>query len=247
MNSKNKKIKVKSDITIFLPIRKGSKRIKNKNIKPLPGLKFGLTELKINQLNKLRIIYKKNFNKNIDIIIATDCEKIINFTKNINWLKVIKRERNLSTDHSLSKLINYVPKICLNKYILWTHVTSPLFNEKDYLNFIKEFWSMKKKYPTSKSAFSADLIQKFILSYKGKWVSHNNKKKKWPRTQDLKPLFVINSAAFLTLKDVYSRKKDRLCNKPLPIVSRRNSGFDIDTLEDFIQFKNEYNFKKFKS
>ena len=47
------KIKNLPSISIFIPIRKNSKRIKNKNIKPLPGLKFGLTELKIKQLNEL--------------------------------------------------------------------------------------------------------------------------------------------------------------------------------------------------
>ena len=47
MKFKNKKIKENNNITIFVPIRKGSKRIKNKNIKPLPGLKFGITELKL--------------------------------------------------------------------------------------------------------------------------------------------------------------------------------------------------------
>ena len=58
-------------------------------------------------------------------------------------------------------------------------------------------------------------------------------KKKWPRTQDLKPIYVINSAAFLSLRDIYTKERDRLCKKPSPIISR-NSGFDIDTFEDFM-------------
>jgi CMP-N-acetylneuraminic acid synthetase len=233
-------------ITIFLPIRKGSKRIKNKNIKSLPDLRFGLTELKINQLKKLRTIYRKSYNKNIDVLISTDCMKVFNFCKKFSWLKVLKRKKKLSTDDSLSKLIEYVPNICHNKYILWTHVTSPKFNERDYLNFIKQFFKIRKKNPASKSAFSADLIQKFMLDNDGKWVSHNYIKKKWPRTQDLKPIYVINSAAFLSLRDIYTKERDRLCKKPSPIISRRNSGFDIDTFEDFMELKNELNIKKFK-
>ena len=43
------------NVCVFLPIRKGSKRIKNKNTKSLPNLKLGITELKINQLNKFRV------------------------------------------------------------------------------------------------------------------------------------------------------------------------------------------------
>lgn len=246
MKFKTKKIS-SNDITIFLPIRKGSKRIKNKNTKPLPDLRFGLTELKINQLKKLRMIYKKTYNKNIDVLISTDCIKVLNFCKKFRWLKVLKRKKTLSSDDSLSRLIQHVPNICHNKYILWTHVTSPKFNEKDYLNFINKFFKIRKKNPVSKSAFSADLIQKFMLDIGGNWVSHNYMKKKWPRTQDLKPIYVINSAAFLSSRDIYINEKDRLCKKPCPILSRRNSSFDIDTLEDFIEFKNELNIKKFKS
>ena len=45
-----KKNNIINSLSIFIPIRKNSKRIKNKNIKPLPGLKLGLTELKLNNL-----------------------------------------------------------------------------------------------------------------------------------------------------------------------------------------------------
>ena len=84
---------------------------------------------------------------------------------------------------------------------------SPKFNHNDYLEFIDKFFKIRKKRPSSRSAFSADIIQKFVLNYKDKWVSHDYKRKKWPRTQDLKPLYVINSAAFLSLRDVYLKRK----------------------------------------
>ena len=41
-------------ISFFIPIRKGSKRIINKNLKKLPKYNHGLTELKIIQLKNLR-------------------------------------------------------------------------------------------------------------------------------------------------------------------------------------------------
>ena len=64
-------------ISFFIPIRKNSKRIKNKNIRPLPNLKYGLIEMKVKQLKKLRNLVKKNnpkmFNK-IEYIVSTNCE-----------------------------------------------------------------------------------------------------------------------------------------------------------------------------
>ena len=63
-------------ISFFIPIRKNSKRVKNKNTRPLPYFKYGLTEIKIMQLKKFRnLVKRKNpklFNK-IEIIVSTNC------------------------------------------------------------------------------------------------------------------------------------------------------------------------------
>ena len=154
-------------------------------------------------------------------------------------------QKKTAKDDSLKELINYVPKICKSDYILWTHVTSPMFNEIDYFNFIKEFFLIKKKKKNLESAFSADIIQKFITDKKGNWVSHNYQKKSWPRTQDLPPLYIVNSAAFLCERKIYIKEKNRLSKKPLAIKSRINSGFDIDSIEDFKILKNGSYIKKF--
>ena len=50
-------------------------------------------------------------------------------------------------------------------------------------------------------------------------------------------LEIANSAVFFASRNVYSKYKDRLCNNPLPIISKNNSGYDIDDLNDFKYFK----------
>ena len=49
-------------ISIFLPIKKKSKRLKNKNFISIAKYELGLTEIKLNQLLKLSkmLIKKKN-------------------------------------------------------------------------------------------------------------------------------------------------------------------------------------------
>ena len=216
-------------ISFFLPIRSGSKRVKNKNLKKLPGYRFGLTEIKIKQLNKLRNYLKKK-NKKFEFVVSTNCKKTLRFLRDFKWIKLHKRPEKLAKDDSLDDLIKIVPKICSGKYILWTHVTSPFFNHKDYLKFIEIFF--KKKFD---SAFSADLIKKFIFCPKKKWITHNINKKKWPRTQDLKPLYVANSAVFFAKRQIYENHNNRICKNPLPILSEMNKTFDIDNLNDFNQ------------
>ena len=121
-------------ISFFIPIRKGSKRVKNKNIRPIKKFRLGLTEIKILQLRKLcnsinRLNLKKF--KPIEIIVSTNCEKIKKFLKPLKWIKIHHRNEYLSSDDCLGELIKEVPKICQGEYIVWTHVTSPCFNEKD--------------------------------------------------------------------------------------------------------------------
>ena len=239
-------------ISIFIPIRSGSKRIKNKNFKALPHLKFGLTQLKLIQIKKLRHIIRKkgNFNfKKFEIIVSSNCKKVKRFVKQYNWIKLHERNSKLSTDDSVDELIKEVPKICSGKYILWTHVTSPLFDQKDYYSFLKDFFRLRRSKKIL-SAFSADKIQKFLFSKKKKkWISHNIKNRKWPRTQDLNILYYANSAAFMASKNVYLKFNNRLCNSPFPITTKLNqeSGFDVDNIEDFNKLKEKILYdKKFK-
>lgn len=219
-------------ISIFTPIRKGSKRVVNKNLRPVGNFKLGLLEIKIRQFQKLQNINKKY---NFEFIISTDSKRVEHYCKKFKWIKIHKRKKNLAGDHSLQKLINLAPKICKGNYILWTHVTSPMFNSKDYLDFLNNFFKNKKA--KNYSAFSADIIQKFIYSEKAGWISHNNKKVKWPRTQDLKKIYALNSAAIIAHRKTYIKDKNRLCKKPIPISTSQDKGFDVDTIEDFKKIK----------
>lgn len=233
-------------ISFFIPIRKGSKRILNKNTVPINKYKLGLTEIKVLQLQKLRKICLRSSNKflsNIDFNISTDCKKVKKYIKKFKWIKLHHRKKSLAGDDCLDKLILEVPKICRGHFILWTHVTSPLFNENDYMSFIKKFFSFYKAKKIN-SAFSADVINKFIIDEKFNWISHDFKKKKWPRTQDLKKFYSVNSAAFLSSRKNYIGIGDRLGKKPLPIISRQNSGFDVDNKDDFVTLKKMIKNKK---
>ena len=58
------------------------------------------------------------------------------------------------------------------------------------------------------------------------------KKKKWPRTQDLKGMFVVNNALFASKREVYIKLKNRLGKRILPIATPKYYDLDIDCLED---------------
>ena len=70
-------------------------------------------------------------------IIKLGWKKTKNFLSKYDWINVFDRKKHLAGDDVLDLLIGEVPRICNGKYIFWSHITSPLFNEKCYLDFIQ--------------------------------------------------------------------------------------------------------------
>ena len=66
-------------INVFLPCKKSSSRVKNKNRRKFANINFGLTRIKLNQLLKSKLINK--------IYISTNDKKIINFAKKLKKKK----------------------------------------------------------------------------------------------------------------------------------------------------------------
>ncbi len=211
-------------IDIFLPCRSSSMRIKNKNIKKFSNKKFGLFELKISQL----ILVKGVRN----IVVSTNDKKIINFLKKKNIKKIIidKRPDNLCiSSTSTDQVIKYVPKVIKSDHILWTHVTSPFFDNKEYERAIRVYKKKIKKYD---SLMGVTKIQDFIYNEK-KPINFNKKKEKWPQTQSLKKLFIVNNTIFLSSKRNYVKYNDRIGLKPFLMDVNKIKSFDIDWPEDF--------------
>ena len=211
-------------IDVFLPCRSSSQRVKNKNIKKFSNKKFGLFELKI-----LQLILVKNIR---NIIVSTNDKKIIRYIKLKNFKKVILdvRPDNLCTSMtSTDNLIKYVPKVVFSDHILWTHVTSPFFNENDYLKAIILYKKNLKKYD---SLMGVTKIQDFIYNSK-KPINYNKLKEKWPRTQTLKKWFVVNNTIFISSRKNYLRFRDRIGIKPKLMEIEKIKSFDIDWPEDF--------------
>ena len=212
-------------IKAFLPCRSGSQRVKNKNIRKFYKYKFGLVELKIIQLLKVKEIDQ--------IIMSTDDKKIIKYLEKLNKKKIkidIRPKKLASSKTKTDDLIKYASKL-FNKddHILWTHVTSPFFDEKNYRDAIKKYKKNLKKYDT---LVGSNEIQDFIFN-KNKPINYNFKKTYWPNTQTLKKLYKINNTVFLTSAKNYLKKKNRIGSKLFFYNVDKINSIDIDNLDDF--------------
>jgi CMP-N-acetylneuraminic acid synthetase len=228
-----------SSTSVFLPVRKGSERVINKNTRPFAFYSNGLLELKLKQLFKTRLVE--------EIILSTNDEISIDYSTKIaksdSRLKVIIRpdELALSTTN-LRDLVKYVPSICSNETILWTHVTSPFFEATDYDKAIIEYSKVLNQ--GFDSMMSVKKIQNFVWSKELNDIVNRTGALRWPRTQDLSTLYEIDSALFICSKDIYYKEADRIGKKPFLFVQEGLKSFDVDWEDDFqlaeIFFKSLY-------
>ena len=46
-------------------------------------------------------------------------------------------------------------------------------------------------------------------------------------------MYIANSGAFIAKRKIYLKDKNRICNNPLPIITSKSKGLDIDDMYDF--------------
>ncbi|OIJ21719.1 acylneuraminate cytidylyltransferase [Anaerobacillus alkalidiazotrophicus] len=212
-------------ITCFLPCRKGSERIPNKNIRPFSSYRNGLIEIKLKQLSKV---------KEIDsIVLSTNDEEIIRYAEStgIKNLIIHRRAEELSSSQtSTDDLVNHARSLVNEGHILWTHVTSPFLNSDAYKKIILSYKEgLSQGYD---SLMTTSLIQSFVWNERGP-INYDRSVEKWPRTQTLIPLHEVNSAVFLSSVDIYTDRNDRIGENPKLYSLNKIEGHDIDWSEDF--------------
>jgi CMP-N-acetylneuraminic acid synthetase len=211
-------------VIVFLPMRKGSQRVKNKNIKNFANIKGGLTFIKISQLLKTKLISK--------IIISTNDKEVKDIALSFKSDKIIIDDRPeylASSSTSTDDLIKYIPSIINNATVLWTHVTSPFVDDKLYDDMIEKYFENIK---TNDSLISVTKIQKFLWNISNP-INYDKTIEKWPRTQTIEPIYEVNSGAFIADISVYKRMDDRIGKKPFLYELSSKEAFDIDWKDDF--------------
>lgn len=215
--------------SFFLPTRKGSERVKSKNTRTFAGVEGGILRVKLQQLINVERISS--------IIVSTNDEETINVAKSIDSAKIriiIRPEELCLSSTVIEDFINYIPTIVDAEHIFWVHATAPMVNEK-ILNNALDIYERKvlngNKYD---SLLSVNKIQQFLWSEKeNKCINHDRSIVKWPRTQDLEPLYEINHAFYINSKENYLKYHDRIGEMPFLFELDKIHAFDIDWEDDF--------------
>lgn len=216
-------------ITAIVPCRKGSQRVAHKNTRPFAGFAHGLLELKLTQLAAVPDLS--------EILVTTNDPVVIDYVESVQNtfskpLLLDRRPDEHAADDSLQGLIGYLCRTVQTDVIAWTHVTSPLFAAGLYEQALQAYLQATAN-QTADSLMAVDVAQTFALRGEA-WISHDPSVKRWPRTQDLEKIFLVNSALFVIALPLMASLQDRVGRKPLLFATPALKGFDIDWEEDFV-------------
>lgn len=211
----------------IVPLRSGSKRIKDKNIKFLNQKPLFYYSIQAALTSKL-------FDK---IIVSSDSQKYLNQVeqqfKNIKKMELAIRPKSISTSKSTTEsTLNYILKKNSNfDNIFLIQVTSPLLHYKDLIKGYKSFI-----YNKLDSLFSGYISDSFIWSYKKKNIllPENYDFKNRPMSQDFKNKKIIENGAFYIFKcKKYLKFRNRLFGKIGFYKMNNYLSVDIDNYRDF--------------
>lgn len=212
-------------VSIFIPVKEHSTRVPNKNLKPLPGFSFGLLELKLSQVAEL--------GSGIEVVVSTDSSRVCQLVRGMgadNFIAVDRAPYLCRDDSSIQDLSYHAAEVCSFEDVLWTHVTSPLVDQSVYQMCIETYTkSAKDGYD---SLVTGRYEKKFAMT-RGAPVNFGNPDFFWPRTQDLDPLFLLDSAVFLNPRKAMREKRNRIGASPVLYEIPNSLSLDIDYPEDF--------------
>ncbi|MDB6134135.1 MAG: acylneuraminate cytidylyltransferase [Verrucomicrobiales bacterium] len=211
------------DTTVIVPVRKGSQRIIHKNIRPVAGFRYGLMEIKLRQLLATGVFDQ--------ILVDTDLEEMGEMMDYITGgvpdprVRVEPRDPRLAgSDATTDDLIRHLVTKVRTTHMVWTHVTSPFFTAECYRRFMTAYHERPE---TADSLVAVDVLREFLWT-KGGPMNYDRSKLRWPFTQTLEPVYLINSAAFAIPVELARKVGDRLGDSPAFFECETFEGFDVD-------------------
>lgn len=213
-------------IKAIIPVRSGSTRVKNKNIRPFAG--SNLLSIKIKQLQEVKILD--------GIIVNSNDDEMLDIAKQLG-VETVKRNDYYATNSvSINEVYKNQAENCNADYIVHCTVTNPLIKTNTYYELINFF--MENDY---KSVNSAHHIKEFM------WLNNkplNYEVANMPRSQDLPNILGLNFAINVISKKEMIKCQNVISSKPYLYPINDIEAIDIDEEIDF-EFA-EFMYKKYR-
>ena len=208
-------------ITAVIPVRKGSQRVKNKNIKKFSD--SNLLKIKIEQLKKI-----KNIN---NIVVSSDCENMLKIARDCGVQTHIREEYYASSEATNSEFFHNLALSIDGEHLMYSPVTCPLISRETYLECIE-------KYQLAENVVTVSPV-KHHLWLDGSPLNYNIKES--PNSQDLPDIYKITYGVCIISRKNMIRFKNIVTLNPTFKILNEIESLDIDTEFDFLLAEMIYN------
>ncbi|HAA44947.1 MAG: hypothetical protein XD36_2695 [Halomonas sp. 54_146] len=201
--------------TAVIPVRKGSRRLKGKNIAPFAG--STLLEYKIDQLQKVDKITR--------IVVSSDCDEMLSMAA-AKGAETHKRADEYC-DEKTQPFGEVVAHICSNvegEHVMWATCTSPLVEPHHYNDAINTY--EKKLNEGYDSLMSVEEFRRYMWTDEGP-LNYELGVKHVP-SQELPPLYRVTDGILIAPRKKMIEWKYFHGTNPFKYVMDKRSSVDID-------------------
>lgn len=147
------------EITAVIPVRKGSRRIKDKNIRP-----FAESTLLQNKIDQLKRVQGIN-----TIVVSSDSEKMLDVARQ-NHVTAVRRPQEYCDEASrtFNEVVRYIAtEEVRTEIMMWVPCVCPLVSSKKIEEGIHLFEKIRNQEIQADSVATAALIKEYLFDEKG--------------------------------------------------------------------------------
>lgn len=206
-------------LTAVVPVRKGSRRLKNKNIAP-----FGTSNLLSHKIEQLKRV------PSIDsIVVSSDSEEMLEMAQSLG-VSAHHRATEYCDEESKSfgEVVRHIAESVTGEHVLWATCTSPLVQPEDYSDAIEcYFMSLKQGYD---SLVSFEEVKRYFWDEKGP-LNYKLGAEHVP-SQDLPPLHRVTDGILIATRSNMIEWQYFHGHKPFRYIMDKRKSIDIDDVLD---------------
>lgn len=211
----------------LIPVRSGSKRVANKNIRPFAD--SNLLAIKIKQLQRI---------KKLDgIVVNSNDEEMLSIARELG-VEAVKRDEYYAGDNVTNEMYRNIAENCKSDVIMYSNVTSPMIEDKTIEKVIDCYFNNCKEYD---SVNTAHYVKEFLW-HNGKPI--NYELDRTPKSQDLPDIMALNFAINVIERKRLIEISHYVGKHPYLYAIDKVEAIDIDDMVDF-EFA-EFMYKKLR-
>ena len=215
-------------IKVLIPVRAGSVRVKNKNIKPFAD--SNLLTIKVEQMKRI---------KGIDgVIVNSNSDEMLEIAAGLGAEAVKRDEYFASSTVCMNEVYKNMAENSDCDTIIFADATNPLIKDETIEHCIKAYFENLDEYD---SLTTVNEIKQFMWQ-DGKPINYDAANK--PKSQDLPDIVALNHAISIIPRKLMIEKMDIIGYKPNLFKIDSVEATDIDNEIDF-EFE-EFMYKKYR-